>query len=109
MKNQRQFLRKALDSTVSVFEAKSHEYVGLLVDCSESGCMISSASPLPTEAEYHFTIVDLPVSISSKRSGDLTLKAMWSDKITSTMYGTGFELLDSSDKAKMMFNGYLNA
>lgn len=108
MKNQRQFLRKSLDSTVSVFESESHEYVGLLVDCSERGCMISSASPLPTATEYHFTIVDLPVSISSKRSGNLTLKAMWSDKITATMYGTGFELVNSSDKAKLMFQDYLN-
>lgn len=108
MDNQRQFLRKALDSTVSVFETESHEYVGLLVDCSEAGCMISSASPLATDIEYHFTIVDLPVNISSKRSGVLTLKAVWSDQITNTMYGTGCELINSSDKAKQMFSSYMH-
>jgi hypothetical protein len=108
MNNQRQFLRKALDSTVSVFTTKSYEYIGLLADCSETGCMISSASPIDTEQEYIVTIIDLPTHTSNKRSGNLTLKAVWSDQVTSSMYGTGFEIINSSDEAATMFKEYLS-
>jgi len=106
MREQRQFARKTLSCTVSVFDQDSNEYIGLMVDYSRTGVMISSPSPLPVDQEFVFKMVDIEPRQHVKRSGSFTATSVWSDKINSTMYGTGFKISDVSEEAKLMFTSY---
>ena len=106
MQEQRQFARKTLSCTVSIFNESSGEYVGLMVDYSKNGVMISSAAPLAVNTEFHFRMVDIEPRQNIKRSAKFMATSVWSDKINSTMYGAGFKLLDLSDDAKAMFASY---
>lgn len=45
-KENRMHPRKILDSTVSLFQHGSKEYIGLMVDASDTGIMMSSYMPL---------------------------------------------------------------
>ncbi|MEH6344970.1 MAG: PilZ domain-containing protein [Bermanella sp.] len=105
MKEQRQFVRKALHCTVSVFN-KDAQNVGILVDYSDQGIMISSSLPIEINKEWHFTIIDIPNNIGQKRSGSLVVQSKWCDKISNTQYGTGFQLIKSDDKAQVMLRSY---
>jgi len=105
MKEQRQFVRKALHCTVSVFTEDGNN-VGIVVEYSEHGLMISSSLPIDIDKEYQFTIIDIPNNIGQKRSGSLVVQSKWCDKISNTQYGTGFQIINSDDKAQLMFRSY---
>jgi len=106
MREQRQFARKTLSCTVSVFDHHSNEYIGLMVDYSRGGVMISSPGPLPVEQEFTFKMVDIEPRQNVKRSGSFVATSVWTDKINSTMYGTGFRISDVSQEAQLMFTSY---
>ncbi|MCP5326339.1 MAG: PilZ domain-containing protein [Oceanospirillaceae bacterium] len=107
MRDQRKFMRHTLNSTVSVFNNHNHEYLGIVVDISEQGLMVSSAMPLECDKKYILQIVDAPVNGGGRHSGSISARAVWSAKINSTMYGTGFEIESRSEQASAMFKRYV--
>lgn len=105
MKDQRQFVRKSLHCMVSVFNSEGIS-MGNLVDYSGGGIMVASYQIIEVGQVYSFAMVDLPNNIGRKRTGQITVKSVWSDRYTNTMFGTGFELIESDDQAKTMFASY---
>lgn len=107
VKDKRQFVRKALHCTVSVFSEESKN-IGVMADYSDDGIMVSSYLPIEIGQEFQFTIIDLPNNIGNKRTGKVTVQSKWCDKITHTQFGTGFKLIDQDEQAKAMFTSYDN-
>jgi hypothetical protein len=108
MKDQRQFTRKSLHCMVSVFNEEGAS-LGNLVDYSKSGVMMSSYQAMTIDETIECTMVDLPNNIGRKRSGKITLKCVWSEQLTNTMFGSGFQLINADEEAKIMFASYDNA
>lgn len=106
MKEHRQFVRKTVSCKVSVFDNLSQELIGLMVDYSLGGIMVSSSSPLPINEVFELLMVDIEQHKLVKRTGLIKATSIWSDKINSTLYGTGFKLSDVSQDAKAMFKSY---
>ena len=99
--------RQILEGTVSLFQHESKEYIGLLVDFSETGIMLSSYTPLDIGTIMDIDLVDIPPNIDSRRSGQVKAEVVWNDRISASMYGNGCRLIESSDSAKQMLNSYL--
>ena len=106
MKDHRQFARKSLQTNVSIFNGEDAKYLGGLVDYSDTGIMISSYQPVAADQTYRFTIVDLPNNIGRKRTGHIQVQSVWCDQINSTLFGTGFKLLEADEDAYAMFRSY---
>jgi len=105
MKDQRKFVRKSLHCMVSVFNEEGKS-MGNMVDYSDGGIMVASYQMIEVGHIYDFAMVDLPNNIGRKRTGRITVKSVWSDRYSSSMFGTGFELIESDDQAKTMFASY---
>lgn len=105
-KENRMHARKVLDGTVSLFQHDSKEYIGLMVDFSESGIMLSSYLPLEVGTVLDVDMVDIPPNIDSRRTGQIKAEVMWSDRITPSMYGNGCKVVELSDRAKIMLASY---
>lgn len=103
---QRMKPRWTLKSSVSVFEHTSKDYLGLLVDCSESGIMISSYEPLAPGTRFNLDLVDIPPNIDGRRTGSCTAEVVWSDKLTPSLYGNGCIISEATDMLKTMMRGY---
>lgn len=106
-KENRMHPRKILDSTVSLFQHDSKEYIGLMVDASDSGMMMSSYMPLEIGTVIEIDMIDIPPNIDSRRTGTVIAKVMWNDRITPSMYGNGCQVIERSDEAQRMINFYL--
>ncbi len=105
MEDHRQFLRKALHCTVSVFD-EQHTSIGVMADYSQTGIMVASYQAIDVGTVFKFTIIDLPGNSSNKRKGAIQVESMWCDKINMTQFGIGFKLLKVDDSAKKMFESY---
>ena len=108
MKDQRQFTSKPFHCSVSVFNEEGKS-LGNLVDYSASGVMMSSYQTMTVDETIECTMVDLPNNIGRKRSGKITLHCVWSEQLTNTMFGSGFQLINADEEAKIMFASYDSA
>lgn len=89
-------------SYVSVYELDTCEYVGLIVDLSSSGMLLTSVEALDPGKVYHFGLVDTlepnaPDQISFEG------RAQWCKKASSVFYDTGFEFTALTQAAKAKF------
>ncbi|MFY9180294.1 MAG: PilZ domain-containing protein [Venatoribacter sp.] len=105
-KEMRMHPRWQLKSTVSVFIETSKDYLGLLVDCSEQGLMISTYDSLEPGTLVDLEIVDVPANVDERRTGHCKAEVVWSDKITPSLYGNGFRLKESCSMFNNMINSY---
>mgnify|MGYP000110462321 FL=1 len=105
-KENRMSARQVLDGTVSLFMHDSKEYIGLMVDFSATGIMLSSYTPLEVGSILEVDIVDIPPNIDSRRTGQVKAQVMWTDRITPSMYGNGCKVIELSDRAKLMLASY---
>lgn len=98
--------RWILKSNVSVFKQESKEYLGLLVDCSEQGLMISTYDSLTPGTRLRLELVDIPSNVSDRRSGQCTAEVIWCDKLTPSLYGNGFRITEHSPMLGSMLKSY---
>ncbi len=98
--------RWVLKSSVSVFEQQSKEYLGLLVDCSEQGLMISTYDQLSPGTRLQLDLVDIPPNIDHRRTGQCVAEVVWSDKITPSLYGNGFRIMEATPMLNSMIKSY---
>jgi len=103
---QRMHPRWVLKSSVSVFDEQSKEYLGLLVDCSEQGVMISTYDALQPGTSLELSLVDIPPNINGRRTGTCQAEVIWCDKITPSLYGTGCRIQNISDMLTSMIHSY---
>lgn len=104
--DQRMHPRWVLKSSVSVFDEKSKEYIGLLVDCSEQGVMISTYDELKPGTSLALSLVDIPPNINGRRTGNCIAEVVWCDKLTPSLYGTGCRISNASDMLHTMLKSY---
>jgi hypothetical protein len=105
-KENRMHARQVLESTVSLFMHDSKEYLGLMVDFSDTGIMLSSYTPLEIGTILEVDMVDIPPHIDSRRTGQVKAKVMWTDRITHSMYGNGCRVIELSAHAQLMLASY---
>ena len=98
--------RCTLKSTVSIFERNSKDYLGLLVDCSGTGIMISTYESLAPGTQIQLDLVDIPPNIDSRRTGRCTAEVVWCDQITPSLYGTGCRIMEPDDMMTTMLKNY---
>ncbi len=98
--------RWVLKSSVSVFEQKTKEYLGLLVDCSEQGLMISTYDSLKLGTRFALELVDVPQELNERRSGQCIAEVVWSAKLTPSLYGNGFRIMEHSPTLGAMLRCY---
>ena len=94
LNERRSILRKAIHSTVSVFDRNTNEYVGLLADYSSEGVMVTtSVNPIELGRTYQFMVlVQSSRGADSTDRGDFNATSMWSERTSPSFYGTGFRL-----------------
>jgi|TARA_B110001454_G_scaffold212533_1_gene229455 hypothetical protein len=105
-KENRMHPRRILDGTVSLFQHDTKEYLGLMVDFSAAGIMLSSYTPLEIGTVLELDMVDIPPNIDSRRTGQVKAEVMWTDPITPSMYGNGCKVIGLSDQAQLMLASY---
>ena len=106
---QRMHPRAILKSSVSVFDDNSKEYLGLLVDCSEQGIMISTYDALTPGTSLALALGDIPPNINGRRTGSCRAEVVWCDKITPSLYGTGCRIAEVDDMLDTMMKSYHQA
>lgn len=104
-KDQRECNRKNLMYYVSVYELDSNEYVGLMVDISKKGMLLTGVEQLDQGKTYKFGLVDTSEANAPKQVS-FEAKACWSRKSSPTFYDTGFEFEFVSDEAKDRFDSF---
>lgn len=105
VKERRNTCRRNLMYYVSVFELDTSEYVGLIVDLSESGMLLTGVERLEPGRVYHFGLVDV-LEANAPEQISFGAVACWSKRASATFYDTGFEFLQLGNKAKQRFDSY---
>jgi hypothetical protein len=105
-KENRMHARQVLEATVSLFMHDSKEYIGLMVDFSNTGIMLSSYTPLEIGTILEVDMVDIPPNIDSRRTGQIKAQVMWTDRITPSMYGNGCKVIELCSHAQLMLASY---
>tara|TARA_B100001109_G_scaffold254581_2_gene254678 strand:- start:39873 stop:40226 length:354 start_codon:yes stop_codon:yes gene_type:complete len=103
---QRMHPRAVLKSSVSVFDDTSKEYLGLLVDCSDQGIMLSTYDAIAPGTSLTLSMVDIPPNINGRRTGTCSAEVVWCDKITPSLYGTGCRIAERDDMLNTMLKSY---
>jgi len=97
----RQYIRKSLHSTVSVFERNTNQYVGLLADYSKGGFMIASTvQPVVVGEHYEYMLlVQSPEEAGAKRVS-VDADCAWCEQTSPSFYGIGFRVDNISEEAQ---------
>ena len=101
--------RWVLKSSVSVFLKETKECIGLLVNCSENGLMISTYQPLDVGQELDLDIVDIHPDMDGRRTGECHIEVRWSRPLNPSMFANGCRIVTASDEYTTMFKGYVEA
>lgn len=94
--NKRTVARRHLIYYLRVFDHKTGQLVGNLVDISTKGIMVVSDDAIPSNTRYHLRMV-LPDSVEGSKEVDFEAESRWCrNDANRDFYDTGFELLDPS-------------
>lgn len=97
--------RWQLKSTVSVFREGGKDCLGLLVNWSSSGLMISSYQSLQIGDRLRIELVDI-VNDDDRRTGSCEVEIMWCQELTPSLFGNGCKVLEGSDMLSTMMHDY---
>lgn len=97
--------RKNLMSYVSIYELDTCEYVGLIVDLSQGGMLLTSVEALNPGKLYRFGLID---TLEPNAPDQIAFegKARWCKKSSSVFYDAGFEFINLTNTAKEKFGCY---
>ena len=90
----RNYVRKSLSSTVSVFDRNTNEYIGLVADWSEDGLLVtSSVNPIHIGGIYEYMLLSQsPNGSDATDRAQLDAESVWCERTSPSFYGTGFWL-----------------
>jgi len=92
MTERRKFKRRYLMYYSRVFDLKTGEVLGYLVDLTPEGVMIISEEPIEIGQTYRLRM-DLPEGLTAKTSLDFEAQSIWCKAdIDPHFYGTGFQI-----------------
>ncbi|MDO6681758.1 MULTISPECIES: PilZ domain-containing protein [unclassified Oceanobacter] len=86
---QRHTPRVDVSSSVSVFQQNDLSYLGLLLNCSDNGLMISTYEPIPPGTELSLELVDIRPDLDLHRTGFCQAEVVWSRPLTPSLYRAG--------------------
>jgi PilZ domain len=94
MLDRRKFRRRYLAFYSRVFDVKSHQLLGRLVDLTPQGLMLLSEIPLPTATAFRLKI-ELSEAFTDKTAVVFGASSIWCQPdIDPHFYNTGFHLTD---------------
>jgi hypothetical protein len=94
MQERRSFPRRYLMFYSRVFNVKTGELVGHIVDITPTGAMLISETPLEKDVKYSLKM-ELPDELSTKQFLTFEAKSVWCDHdIIPAFYDIGFQLLN---------------
>ena len=99
--------RWILQSSVSVFLQDSKECLGLMVNCSKNGLMISSYQPLQVGSVLNVDIVDIHPDMDGRRTGHCQIEIIWQQTLNPCMYANGCRVISSSSEYIKMLHQYI--
>lgn len=100
--------RWVLQSSVSVFRQNSNECLGLMVNCSKNGLMISTYQPLEIGTKLDIDIVDIHHDMEGRRTGHCQIEIIWQQVLNPSMYANGCRVLSSSSEYLKMLTEYID-
>jgi hypothetical protein len=96
-KQKRKSSRVRLVYYLLVFDSKTDELLGHIVDITTEGLKLMSKTPLKPDTVYHLRMM-LPDDMGGSKQIIFDAKSQWcKDKIFSDFYGTGFRFENISD------------
>ena len=96
MDEKRSIKRRHLIFYLRVFDKKSNELLGYLVDITAEGMMLISEKPIETSKHYELKM-DLPSEIGDNKHLIFHADSLWSRKdVNPDFWDTGFKFLDLS-------------
>ena len=94
MKDKRKIDRRYLLYYMRIFDAKTRQQIGNLVDITPGGIMIVSERPLP-EGQTTRLRMELTDEVSDKPFMEFSAHSKWCEPdIIPNLYNTGYEILD---------------
>ena len=94
MDDRRKSKRRFLAFYSRVFDLKSHQMLGYVVDITPQGLMLISETPLPPDSTFRLEI-ELPDGFAHKRSIIFDARSRWCEAdIDPHFHNTGFQLLN---------------
>lgn len=87
---------------VSVFDAISHKFFGLLADLSQTGFKLCTQLDLSTNKHYELALRN-PFSGTGNDFNRFSVTIKWSKKNPDGIYEAGFEFINFSDESKALF------
>ncbi len=92
MNEKRKLKRRHLIYYLRVFDRKTNEILGHLVDITPEGVMLISEDPLPLEKDYQLRML-LPDDLLGRKHLDFDARSLWSRAdVNPDFYDTGFKL-----------------
>jgi hypothetical protein len=101
MDDRRKFKRRYLAFYSRVFDVKSHQLLGHVVDITPQGLMLISETQLPPDTTFRLEL-ELPDGFAGKRTLAFNARSRWCQAdLDPLFYNTGFELsnIDPEDVA----------
>lgn len=82
---------------MKVFNDKTDDLIGFLVNLTIEGLMLSSDGPIETETVFDLRVA-LPEEIKGAKEITVVAKSIWCDQDEPPLYNTGFQLQDAEKK-----------
>jgi len=98
--DRRQYVRKSLHSTVSVFERNTNQYIGMLADYSRGGFMVASTVK-PLQVGQHCECMLLVQNSLEACATRVAVDAdcAWCEETSPSFFGIGFRVGNISEEA----------
>lgn len=98
MEDKRKLKRRHLIYYLRVFNKKTDQLIGHLVDITTEGIMLISEEPIDTTAIFQLNMT-LPANIEGNKQIAFKARSLWCKKdINPDFYNTGFQLINISVK-----------
>lgn len=104
--DERTRVRHTLNYFLDVVDCNTDQKVGLMVDLSNRGLMVSSHHAMDIGAEYVFAVVDNRDEQAALQKAPFTVKSVWCKKTTEDGFDIGFEFIEVPPGAKSVFESY---
>ncbi len=89
--------RKNCKIYMKVFNDKTDDLVGFLVNLTTEGLMLSSDEPIETDTVFNLRVI-LPEEIKGNKEVTISAKSIWCDQDEPPLHNTGFQLQDAEKK-----------
>ena len=102
--------RKRLNASLRVFDRRTGQRAGRLVDITMEGLMLVSDTPIDPNINFEFSMV-LPSEIKGTNTVSFTCESIWCKSANySNHFGTGFRIMDMSvddiEILELLIRGY---